>query len=142
MAYESPFGKPRGLVGRLADWADRMGKDRSLPWAGLGIIEDLRLMVQVLDKREWLEAMRLSDDPDAQRFARELLADNETVEAAEGAAYNAHHVSDEAADDPVRAIEELDARLVRIRGVLVSTGALADDDTETDLADLLRALLS
>lgn len=148
--YVSPYGKPRGLAQRLADWAARMGTDSSLPWAGLGIIGDLKLASQLLNKREWLEAMRLSDDPEAQRFAEELLADNETYEAAEDAAAHVKGLPDEdCALDPVETIERLDAAALaaqqdydRVRDVLVSCGALSDDDEETPVADLVRALLS
>lgn len=144
--YESPHGKPRGLALRLADWAERMGRDRGLPWAGLGIIGDLKLAAGILNKREWLEAMRLSDDPEAQRFAVELLDDADEHEIAIDAADHVRGLPDEPhALPPVETIEKLDARAVdygRVRDVLVQTGALADDDTETPVADLVRALLS
>lgn len=143
------YGNPAGLPGRLAEWCRRMRYDRQLPWAGLGIIADLELLVQILNKTEWLDAMLRSDDPDAQRFARELLADNETVEAVELAASRAEHVDADCSADPVQTIENLDGRcgvLTResdgVRHVLVEVGALADDDEETDIAALLRALLA
>lgn len=145
MAYVSPHGKPAGLAHRLAEWAERMGSDKGLPWAGLGIIGDLQLASRILNKREWLEAMRLSDDPEAQAFAAELLADNETYEAAEDAAAHVRGLPDEPhALDPVETIEKLDRRAQdyeRVRAVLVDAGALADDDEETPVADLVRALM-
>ncbi len=147
--YVSPHGKPRGLARRLAEWAERMGTDKGLPWAGLGIIRDLQMATHILNKREWLEAMRLSDDPEAQRFAEELLGDDETLDAAWNAA---EHVKAAVPEfdtlDPVAAIETLDAAAVEaqrdyraVRAVLVDAGALADDDTETPIADLVRALM-
>lgn len=148
--YVSPYGKPRGLAARLLKMAGRMSTDRTLPWAGTGIIEDLKMAAQVLNKREWLEKLRLSDDPDAQRFAAEALADEELLDAAYDAAGHVKGLPDEAtALDPVETIEKLDAATVAarrdytaVRDVLVGLGALADDDTETPVADLLRALLS
>lgn len=50
MAYESPHGKPEGLRKRLDDWARRMSNNDSLPWAGLRIIEDIKLAVTLLPK--------------------------------------------------------------------------------------------
>lgn len=148
--YVSPYGKPRGLAARLSQWASRMGTDRSLPWAGLGIIEDLRLAAQVLNKREWLEKLYLSDDPEAQRFAAEALADDETLEAMQDAADRAQASTEPySGADPVAVIEQLDEAVLAarrdyeaVRDVLVQAGALADDDKETPVADLLRMLLS
>lgn len=148
--YVSPYGKPRGLAARLADWAERMGSDRQLPWAGTGIIGDLKLAAQVLNKREWLEMLRLSSDPDAHRFATEALADDETLEAVQDAADRAQASNEKySGADPVAVIEQLDEAALAarrdyaaVRDVLVQAGALADDDTETPVADLLRALLA
>lgn len=143
------YGQPRGLGKRLADWADRMGRDKSLPWAGLGILEDLKLAAKALNKREWLEALRLSPDPEAHRFADEALADDDTLDAVQYAADRAQMAGGNPGDDPVWIIEQLDQKASAlagdydaVRAVLVETGALADEDTETPVAGLLRALLS
>lgn len=40
--YKSPHGKLEGLHDRISEWIKRMSNDHSLPWAGLGIIEDLK----------------------------------------------------------------------------------------------------
>lgn len=148
--YVSPHGKPRGLARRLSDFTAHVcsGTGRHL-WAGLGIIEDLKLAAAILNKREFLESLRLSPDPDAQRFAAELLDDDETLEAVQSAADRAQQVGKYSGDDPVQIIEQLDDACAAarrdydaVRSVLVETGALADDDTETPVADLLRALLA
>lgn len=147
--YVSPYGKPRGLRRRLAEWADKMGSDRSLPWAGLGIIGDLKLAASILNKREWLEAMRLSNDPDAQRFAAELLADDESLDAAWNAAEHAKALP-KGTDtlDPVAVTEALDAeavaaqRIVRAVRAGLERNGLADENTPDEmLADLLGVLL-
>lgn len=44
--YVSPHGKPEGLRKRLEYWAERMSTDPSLPWAGLGIIADIRAAIE------------------------------------------------------------------------------------------------
>jgi hypothetical protein len=135
------FGTVIGLPQRLAAWCDRMGKDRSLPWAGLGIIKDLETAMQLLNLTEFAEWLRTKGDPAYQHFGDDILADQETIEAVHQALHTAGHDQ----HDPVAGVEALD-REVRsvdaIRQVLIDTGALAKDDTETALPDLLRALLS
>ena len=104
----------------------------------------------VLNKREWLEKLLLSDDPDAQRFAREALVGDETLEAVQDAVDRAQASAEKyLGADPVAVIEQLDEAALAarrdyaaVRDVLVQAGALADDDEETPVADLLRALLS
>ena len=108
------------------------------------------MAAQILSKREWLEKLRLSDDPDAQRFAAEALEDEETLEAAATACGYVTGLPEEKYRlDPVQTIERLDAAVAAaradyesVRFVLVQTGALAADDKDTPVADLLRALLA
>lgn len=158
--YVSPYGKPQGLAARLLEWAERMATDRSLPWAGLGIIEDIKLAAKFFNSREFLEHLRVHGDGKQAQFAQELLDTVDTVEACESAVYVAGDRRDLGADgkwtDPPRAIEILAGQVdeqeaaaakaeqdfADVRAVLVQTGALAADDTETPVADLLRALLS
>jgi hypothetical protein len=46
MAFNSDdhrcFGKREGLEKRLAMWANQLGRDKSYPWVGLGLIDDLK----------------------------------------------------------------------------------------------------
>lgn len=49
MTYESPYGKSEGLRDRLAEWAERLGTDKSLPRAGLGLVADLEAAVREFD---------------------------------------------------------------------------------------------
>jgi len=108
------------------------------------------LAAQVLNKREWLEMLRLSSDPDAHRFATEALADDETLEAVQDAADRAQASNEKySGADPVAVIEQLDEAALSarrefesVRDVLVQAGALSPDDRETPVADLLRALLA
>lgn len=39
--YESPHGKPEGLADRLEAAADALGRNKILPWLGLGLHTDL-----------------------------------------------------------------------------------------------------
>ena len=49
MAYESPYGKAdKDLGKRLAYWANQLSHDRRYPWAGLGIIDDLKCAAGLL----------------------------------------------------------------------------------------------
>jgi len=50
--YDDRFGERDGLTERLEEWARRLGQDKSLPWAGLGLIKDLNTAVSVLRGEE------------------------------------------------------------------------------------------
>lgn len=147
--YVSPYGRPRGLRARLAKHRANLS-DRQYSWHGTGIIDDMELLMKFLNKREWLEAMRLSPDPEAQQFAAELLADDETLDAAYDAATHVKAIeTDDIADDPVAVTEALDAEATKaqatnrgIRRVLEQAGVADDATTDEELPDLLRALLA
>lgn len=51
MTYESPYGKQEGLRERIQQWIDRLSKDQSLPWVGLGLIADLEAVKKNMDTR-------------------------------------------------------------------------------------------
>jgi hypothetical protein len=42
------FGKPEGIEKRLAMWQKQLSMDKSFPWVGLGLIDDLRCACQML----------------------------------------------------------------------------------------------
>ena len=135
------FGTVIGLPQRLAAHINRLGTDRSLPWVGLGLINDLEIAVQLLNLTEFAEWLRTKGDPEHARFGDDILADQETLEAVHQALHTAGH--DQA--DPVAGVESLDEEVRQvdaIKQVLIDTGALAKDDTKTDMVALLRALLS
>lgn len=142
--YASPYGKAAGLADRLAMWRDRLATDRTVTWFGTGLIADLELAMRLLDLREYAEWLKLHGPPEHQAFADDILSDQDTVDSVRQAVDTAgyRHVS-----DPVKAVEMLDEesrgeRIADVRKVLVDMGALAADDLETNLPDLLRALLS
>lgn len=49
--YVSPYGKPEGLAERLDKWASDLSKNSTYPWAGLGLIADLKLAAATLSGR-------------------------------------------------------------------------------------------
>ena len=46
--YESPYGQNDGLGKRLAYWANQLSQNRTYPWQGLGIIDDLKAAAKLL----------------------------------------------------------------------------------------------
>lgn len=52
---ERAFGKPENIEKRLAMWIAQLSMDKSLPWVGLGLIDDLKCVCRMLggdpDKR-------------------------------------------------------------------------------------------
>lgn len=142
LPYQSPYGHASGLPGRLRQWIDRLGTDRTLPWVGLGLIRDLEVTLRLLNLQEFAEHLRVNGTPEQQAFADEILADQFTLEAVRQAVDTAGYRDE---PDVVRAVERLDddSRIAdKLRHVFVEVGALDAKDTETDLVALLRALLS
>lgn len=43
-----PYGKAEGLADRLEEHAQRLATDKSTPWLGLGLYDDLRAAIAVL----------------------------------------------------------------------------------------------
>lgn len=130
-----------GLPQRLAEWARRMGTDRMLPWAGLGIIKDMEIAVQLLNLREFAEWLRTKGDPAHQGFADEIVDAYDALRTA-GYATPSLATNVDGLDDENRQNEAQAMVLDDVRKVLVETGALSADDRETPLPDLVRALLS
>ncbi len=56
------FGKPENIEKRLAMWASGLGSDRTYPWVGLGLIDDLKCASRMLggDPDQKYEDMRKS----------------------------------------------------------------------------------
>jgi hypothetical protein len=48
MTTESKYGKPEGLADRLDEHVERLGKDKRIPWLGLGIVQDLQCAARLL----------------------------------------------------------------------------------------------
>jgi hypothetical protein len=42
------FGKPENIEKRLAMWSNQLSRDKTYPWVGLGLIDDLRCACTML----------------------------------------------------------------------------------------------
>lgn len=139
--YVSPHGHVAGLAERLAKWMDRCGRDKTLPWVGLGLIADLEVAVQLLNMREFAEWLRTHGDPAHARFADEIMHAQDALAIAgyhtPSLAENIDGLDDENRENEKQAIE-----LAEVRKVLVQTGALSADDKDTPMSALVMALLS
>lgn len=149
MTYASPYGSPVGLRARLVKHRAALGAKHH-PWLGLGLVADLDLIMQFLDKHEWLEAMRTGSDPKLAEFATDLQRDQETLDAAYDAAEHARALpTDVDTLDPVAVIEHLDAEADkheafgrRVRDTLEQLGIVDADTPDEDIPALLTALLA
>ena len=168
---EVPPYLPKSLVARLRIFRDTLRSVYFLhQYQGNGMA-DLEVTLQLLDVREFADWLRTHGDPTQARFAvdiHEALDAAEDYEEVAGAldGWNDSptlHLA-EKAEQVVREVQAIDQALgdtggaprmahvnaiadaaklgERMRAVLVETGALANDDSETDPAALLRALLS
>lgn len=143
------------LTERLAQWSARLRQaGAGVPpigdvpagafWGGL--ISDLEKTMQILNLREFGEWLRTHGPDEHRQFATEILDQAETIEAYDDAVNHAaerHGLGEWA--DPVAAVEALDGKAKdyeAIRSALVDIGALGEDDDETPVADLVRALLA
>lgn len=108
------------------------------------------MTASLLSSREFLDHLRVNGTAQEADFANDILADLDTLDAANDAARHVEGLPGiKCTLGPVETIEKLDAEAVRlawdydaVRDVLVSVGALAEGDDTTPVADLLRALLS
>lgn len=48
MSDDRCFGKEEGLGKRLAMWANSLGRNKSYPWLGLGIVDDIKCAARLL----------------------------------------------------------------------------------------------
>jgi hypothetical protein len=153
------------LARRIADRIERIKRDPSHPWVGLGILRDLEDIMQLLTLPEFAEWLRLHGGEHA-RWADEILENAAAVETSEEAsalqterdeATDKLEAMHEALDEHVpnfawsqglkpdayiETIERAGNLLADIRVVLVERGALSNDDHDTELPDLIGALLS
>lgn len=139
--YVSPHGHLAGLRERLARALDRLGRDRTLPWVGLGLVNDLEVTLQLLNMREFAEWLRTNGDPAHARFADEII---DAQDALATAGYHGPSLGEnvDGLDEENRENEKQALVLGDMRKVLIEAGALEATDRDTPLPDLLRALLS
>lgn len=132
MTYERKYGKIEGITERTADWVRRVSEDKALPWVGLGLIDDLEVILRLLSLEEFGAWLHTHSDDELQRWGVEVQ------EAAAARAELDELPTAETLADNEQAAEAYDA----VRNVLVECGALSADDTDTDVPALLRALLA
>ncbi len=140
--YVSPYGKFEGLKGRLAAFGLKHRQHRVGPFYA-GFIADLEVVLRFLNATEFAEHLRVHGNDEEMRWAADILE-----------ALDDHEQHALLREDIERVLVvpegtthadavEASARLGdQVRDVLVEAGALAADDTETDVPALLRALLS
>lgn len=144
--YVSSYGAMAGLPQRLSAWSKRLRQNDGRPFVGLGPIADLELVMQLLNLREFADYLNVHGTDEQRRWAAEIIEAQAEVDLAEALYGSIERVL------PVRegqeygeAIEGAARKAVihdAMRAVLEQVGALAPDDTDTDLPALLRALLS
>lgn len=139
--YDPPYGKMAGLPERVANWIKRLSSP-ALPWIGMGLIRDLEMVMRILSLREFGEFLRSRSGIDSEWGDEIIAAADAADELEELQADIEKAVPVEPGEIYADAIERAAKLGERMRAVLVETGALADDDTATDPADLLRVLLS
>lgn len=73
-----PFGKPENIEKRLAMWVNGLCTDKSLPWVGLGLIDDLKCACRMLggdpdkiypDMRRSMRSLAAAPDPEPEPAA-------------------------------------------------------------------------
>ncbi len=47
-----PFGKPEGLAERLRDFVRALGTDKTRPWLGTGLVDDLNAAADIIDGKK------------------------------------------------------------------------------------------
>lgn len=145
MAYVSPYGKIEGLTGRLGDWIGRLKFDKTLPWAGLGILADLEVIMRLFSLEEFGQWLRTHTDDELQRWGVEVL---DAADAVADLDALSEDIDERLGDknDPTEPLANIVERVAderdEVRKVLIDCGALAPDDTTTNVPDLVRALLS
>lgn len=63
MSYNPSFGIPEGLGRRLNTWANQLSRDKSYPWVGTGLIEDLKCAATELGAPPFDEMFPLRFEP-------------------------------------------------------------------------------
>lgn len=135
-------GGIRGLPQRMAEWLS-LANNPGTTWLGMGRHADLGLIVRLLSLNEFGQWLRTHSDDELQQWGLEVLEAAEAkdeLEALEGeVATNLPGPEGTSYQGAVRIAGET---ITNVRAVLVDIGALAPEDTDTPISDLLRALLA
>jgi hypothetical protein len=166
--YVSPYGKLPGLTERLASLRRTLGQS-GYRFVGTGPIADLELAMRLLNLKEYAEWMIAHGSPEQVEWGKEIIEHQGAVELLGGGPQPAREIEELIAGekaltrleeaikdatngefgtdiaDLVQAVETLAEESkegAAIRQVLIDVGALAVGDPDTDVAALVRALLS
>lgn len=68
------FGKPEGIEKRLAMWVTRFSTDKSIPWVGMGVVDDLKCACRMLggDPDKKYPDMRKNPPPEPAKVEYDL----------------------------------------------------------------------
>lgn len=135
-------GGIRGLPQRMAEWLS-LANAPGTNWLGFGRHRDLELIVRLLSLNEFGQWLRTHTDDDLQQWGLEVIEAAEAsdeLEALRGTIDDA--LPRNSAPTYKGAVEIAGETITNVRAVLVDIGALAPEDTETPISDLLRALLA
>lgn len=74
MSNERQFGMPEGLARRLNTWANQLSTNKSYPWVGTGLIDDLKCAASQLGAPSFAEMFPDRDytpkpEPEEDEFA-------------------------------------------------------------------------
>lgn len=140
------YGKIEGLTGRLATWLERTKYDKSLPWVGLGLCHDMEVILRLFSLEEFGQWLRGHSDDELQRWGVEVLDAADAVADLDALRETIDEQIPAGVNEPYTEMVERGGAAVtendEVRKVLTECGALAPDDTTTDVPALLRALLS
>lgn len=141
--YVSPFGKLRGLYGRLLKWKAQLSRPGShRPFYG-GMAADLEVLLRLLTLREFGEFLRTHGENS--EWGDEILAVLDELDDVDGLYSDIERVLPVKDGQPyAEAVEDIAKRALKydiIRATLINAGVLNADDTDTDLASLIRLLM-
>lgn len=145
MTYVSPFGRIQGLGSRLQSVVDRLRKDRSFPWQGTGLIDDLELIMKLISLEDFVDWLRVNGPEEHQHFADEIFAKIVEGEQLDALQEHIDKKLDPAEEDKSHeetinkahaSVENLDA----IMNALRQLGAIDDTTKPEDIPALLKVL--
>ncbi len=144
------YGTPEGLPARLADWLERMNSNRSLPWHGLGFVNDLRCVMRLLSLPEFAAWLRTHPSPQLHEWAEpvaeavDAMADLEDLQGKidDQPTPGGIEPDKETYEEAVERLGDEARELDNIRDELVRLGVLAEGDTSTKPSQLLGLLFA
>lgn len=143
--YVSPFGKFDGLFQRLLRWRAQLRRPGShRPFYG-GMAADLEVILRLLSLREFGEFLRTHGEGENSEWGDQILALLDETDDYDGLRDDIERVVPvKEGQQYAEAVEDIAKRALKydiIRATLINAKVLNADDTDTDLADLIRLLM-